>query len=93
MLEKKKKGVHYLDKIMETINHCTDRIKCETFNYTFNHLPTCYFPCSNAHEASIRSEFEDDCIIYMDCKSNTHINGFKNKVNTNFNLQLRQHLY
>lgn len=85
--------MHYLDKIIETINHCSDRIKCETFNYTFNHLPTSYFPCSNAHEASMRSEFEDLFILYLDCKSNTHRNGFKNKDNINFNLQLCWHLY
>lgn len=84
----RKKEVHYLDKIIETINHCSDRIKCETFNYTFNHLPTSYFPFSNAHEASIRSEFEDFFILYLDCKSNTHRNGFKNRDNINFNLQL-----
>ena len=84
----RKKGVHYLDKIIETINHCTDRNKCETFNYTFNHLPTCYFPCSNVHEASISFQHEDDCILHIDFKSNAHRDGFKNKINTNFSLQL-----
>jgi len=78
---------------METINHCSDRIKCETFNYAFNHLPTSYFPCSNVHEASVRFEFEDNFTLDMNCKSNTYRNDFKNKNNINFELQLCRHLY
>lgn len=58
----RKKEVYYLDQTMETINHCSNRIKYETFNYTFNCLPTSYFPCSNVHEASVRFEFEDNFI-------------------------------
>lgn len=61
----RKKEAHYLGKIMETINHCSDSIKCETFNYTLNHLPTSYVICSIVHEAWIRFEFEDGSILLV----------------------------
>lgn len=73
---------------METINHWSDRTKSETFNYTFNHLPASYFPCSNVQEASITLEFEDDFLLYVNYKSSTHRRGFKNKNHINFKLQI-----